>query len=908
MISDVGMTTLIGGAGEVFNNDDLGIYRSGSALPTVEGSMTVMNGLFTGDASRFGGLTEEDVRSDPAHLSYYYSKSNLNPRLPPPVMSKEDWRFAQRFHSGSSWVGGIGDRMKIDRVEEEGKKSLFSMQPGFVLKEEDEEEDSLLVLGSGEWLEKRGDGLSGLTGLTAGRQRTFADLFQNNQREKSSISSPLSLPTSHNAFDAGKLLRPGEACATIHQDVSFPKDAASTTPTLAPLLGPSLSRNNSPDPQLVAKVHKPHVPPIGVKIGNDDHKNTPSNYLDRTSSGLMDPDDLIEALSGITLSNENIMRQSGLQKEGDDDPHNSLFNLQGMKNHNNKHSSVQKTDSRQQLVSSANQSANASFPDLVSNCPASVYFNNPEKRPHKQFEMNRSSLPSNSPYVNGPSAPVGNSVVSLVQCPSSTDGSNASFKSYGMSGHSVNGLASMMGNHVAATNMPPLFENSDAAYGFESLGMETRVLGGGPSSGANWNPLNLENLNKIGRQTPPSVLHLPCLDPYFIQYLSAVQASTNSNETSLEMGCMSNSYAELLEMKKAHLGTVFQPQHHLGLRFFGKSGYYGNPACSLGMSYPRHPVASPIPHASPVGPSSPSRHGEPNMHFPTSMRNFSGNAMGSWHLDNGGHMNGGHESSLLEELKNNKANCFELSDIAGHVAIEVVDLDQQTKMVLELDGNVMRCVRDQNGNHVIQKCIECIPQDAIQFIISTFYDQVITLSTHPYGCRVIQRILEYCDDPKTQQIIMDEILQCVCLLAQDQYGNYVVQHVLEHGKPHERSAIIGKLTGQIVHMSQQKFASNVVEKCLTFAGPEERQLLVNEMLGTTEDNEPLQAMMKDQFANYVVQKVLETCDDDQQRELILSRVKVHLNSLKKYTYGKHIVARVEKLVAAGERRLGVSVM
>ena len=59
-----------------------------------------------------------------------------------------------------------------------------------------------------------------------------------------------------------------------------------------------------------------------------------------------------------------------------------------------------------------------------------------------------------------------------------------------------------------------------------------------------------------------------------------------------------------------------------------------------------------------------------------------------------------------------------------------------------------------------------------------------------------------------------------------------------------------------------------------------------------------QAMMKDQFGNYVVQKVLETCDD-QQRELILSRIKVHLNALKKYTYGKHIVARVEKLVAAG---------
>lgn len=56
--------------------------------------------------------------------------------------------------------------------------------------------------------------------------------------------------------------------------------------------------------------------------------------------------------------------------------------------------------------------------------------------------------------------------------------------------------------------------------------------------------------------------------------------------------------------------------------------------------------------------------------------------------------------------------------------------------------------------------------------------------------------------------------------------------------------------------------------------------------------------MKDQFGNYVVQKVMETCDE-QNRELIISRIKVHLNALKRYTYGKHIVARVEKLLAAG---------
>ncbi|KAI5020342.1 hypothetical protein ZWY2020_045230 [Hordeum vulgare] len=35
----------------------------------------------------------------------------------------------------------------------------------------------------------------------------------------------------------------------------------------------------------------------------------------------------------------------------------------------------------------------------------------------------------------------------------------------------------------------------------------------------------------------------------------------------------------------------------------------------------------------------------------------------------------------------------------------------------------------------------------------------------------------------------------------------------------------------------------------------------NEMLGTADGNEPLQAMMKDRFAKCVVQKVLETSDN-----------------------------------------------
>lgn len=55
-----------------------------------------------------------------------------------------------------------------------------------------------------------------------------------------------------------------------------------------------------------------------------------------------------------------------------------------------------------------------------------------------------------------------------------------------------------------------------------------------------------------------------------------------------------------------------------------------------------------------------------------------------------------------------------------------------------------------------------------------------------------------------------------------------------------------------------------------------------------------QTLVKDPFGNYVVQKILEICDD-KNRELILSRIKIHYEELKMFLYGKNIVARVSKL-------------
>ncbi|XP_075801368.1 pumilio homolog 1 isoform X25 [Microtus pennsylvanicus] len=200
-------------------------------------------------------------------------------------------------------------------------------------------------------------------------------------------------------------------------------------------------------------------------------------------------------------------------------------------------------------------------------------------------------------------------------------------------------------------------------------------------------------------------------------------------------------------------------------------------------------------------------------------------------------------------------------------ALEFIPSDQQVinEMVRELDGHVLKCVKDQNGNHVVQKCIECVQPQSLQFIIDAFKGQVFALSTHPYGCRVIQRILEHCLPDQTLPIL-EELHQHTEQLVQDQYGNYVIQHVLEHGRPEDKSKIVAEIRGNVLVLSQHKFASNVVEKCVTHASRTERAVLIDEVCTMNDGpHSALYTMMKDQYANYVVQKMIDVAEPGQRK-------------------------------------------
>ncbi|KAF2767510.1 ARM repeat-containing protein [Teratosphaeria nubilosa] len=230
-------------------------------------------------------------------------------------------------------------------------------------------------------------------------------------------------------------------------------------------------------------------------------------------------------------------------------------------------------------------------------------------------------------------------------------------------------------------------------------------------------------------------------------------------------------------------------------------------------------------------------------------------------------------------------------------ALDHVLVDQQAMLVGELKEHVIKCVKDQNGNHVIQKAIERCPPQTIEFITAAFRGQVQQLSIHPYGCRVVQRCLERCDTP-SKTAIMGELMDGIPHMIPDQYGNYVVQHVVSKDEGPGKARVLQTVLGSLENFSKHKFASNVVEKCIEQADDYWRRQVVYILADGNSrrlDSEAvLVSMIKDNFGNYVIQKLLDTlCAED--FTTFMDQLQPAVNQAKRTGCGKQMLSIEKKM-------------
>lgn len=136
--------------------------------------------------------------------------------------------------------------------------------------------------------------------------------------------------------------------------------------------------------------------------------------------------------------------------------------------------------------------------------------------------------------------------------------------------------------------------------------------------------------------------------------------------------------------------------------------------------------------------------------------------------------------------------------------------EQQTQLVRKIEPHVLTVVKDTNGNHVcvdckyqmvwcnelflqvIQKFVMTVSPERLSFL-RTFRDAARQLAIHPYGCRVLQRCLEYLPNDYCRGMI-DELHGIADSLMQDQFGvsvvsSFITACYLRRNRPELRGSI-----------------------------------------------------------------------------------------------------------------------
>ncbi|KAK0704598.1 armadillo-type protein [Lasiosphaeris hirsuta] len=102
---------------------------------------------------------------------------------------------------------------------------------------------------------------------------------------------------------------------------------------------------------------------------------------------------------------------------------------------------------------------------------------------------------------------------------------------------------------------------------------------------------------------------------------------------------------------------------------------------------------------------------------------------------------------------------------------------------------------------------------------------------------------------------MDELRPTISSLVTDQYGPYVIQHVLIHGGSKDRSEIVNIVMQRIHEFSSHKYASNVVERCIETSPRDDLWHFIEELSAPRDGIDCLLPhLIKSLYGNYVIQK------------------------------------------------------
>ncbi|CAK8571296.1 unnamed protein product [Lathyrus sativus] len=173
--------------------------------------------------------------------------------------------------------------------------------------------------------------------------------------------------------------------------------------------------------------------------------------------------------------------------------------------------------------------------------------------------------------------------------------------------------------------------------------------------------------------------------------------------------------------------------------------------------------------------------------------------------------------------------------------------DQRLLIMSAFNPAAILLSKDVNGHRVVLSCLRNFPQEDTKIFLSIIATNSLSIARDKTGCCVIQYCASHAQGEVKNRLIDDIVLNAP-LLAEDCYGNYVLQHLLSMKIQRISGNLHRQLERRFVYLSCNKYGSNVVEKFFHDAGVHLSEKIIAELLNSPN----ISRLLVDQFRNYVI--------------------------------------------------------
>ena len=221
---------------------------------------------------------------------------------------------------------------------------------------------------------------------------------------------------------------------------------------------------------------------------------------------------------------------------------------------------------------------------------------------------------------------------------------------------------------------------------------------------------------------------------------------------------------------------------------------------------------------------------------------------------------------LVANLSNHmpQVACHKQGSFSIQAMMDTLSTAEQIKYLVDaLNRDIKKIILNHSGHYVILRFLQRYDYPYSKFIHKALMQHTLDLATDHYGLRVMKASVD-AGPIQEMSAVFASIVKHANTLVENQYGNYIIQHLLDLGPKDVTDTIKEKMHGKFVRYSKQKFSSNVVEKCLRHSTNELKQgihskdwttIIVRELL--TKAGE----LISDKYGNYCLQTALQAATD-----------------------------------------------